>query len=115
MKSLQNCFTLGSKLTIYVPSTVNTNHATNNAKHVKNTASLLSALFGGATSTQALGYWMSSTAGLVKEKTTMVFAYCQEADLEQKLDQVISHCENMKKEMSQEAIALELNGTMYFL
>lgn len=115
MKSLQNCFTLGSKLTIYVPSTVNTNHTTNNAKQVKDTASLLSALFGGATSTQALGYWMSPTAGLVKEKTTMVFAYCKEADLEQKLDQVISHCETMKAEMSQEAIALELNGTMYFL
>lgn len=52
---------------------------------------------------------------LVKEKTTMVFAYASEKDLRNKLDQVIDLCEDLKKEMTQDAIALEVNGEMFFI
>ena len=71
--------------------------------------------FGGATSTPALGYWTSPTAGLVKEKTTLVFAYADEKSLNENLDKVVTWCENVKTELSQDAIALELNGEMYFI
>lgn len=59
--------------------------------------------------------WVSDTAGLVKENTTMVFAYAGEDDLKKNLDKVIDFCENLKNEMSQDAVALELNGEMFFI
>lgn len=115
MKILENCFTLASKITIYVPATTHVDHAINNTAEVKATAELLATLFGGATSSAALGYWKSANAGLVKEKTTLVFAYCKEQDLENGIDQVVAHCNQLKTSMDQEAIALEVNGTMYFV
>ena len=45
----------------------------------------------------------------------MVFAYASEKDLRNKLDQVIDLCEDLKKEMTQDAIALEVNGEMFFI
>lgn len=112
---LQNVFKLASKITIYVPATVNINEVIDNTEYVKRAATLLSECFGGATSTDALGYWVSPTAGLVKENTTMVFAYAADADLKKNLDKAIDFCEELKEEMKQDSIALELNGEMYFI
>ena len=112
---LKNMIELSSRLTIYVPSTININEEIDTTKQINETASKLSELFGGATSTAASGYWLSPSAGLVKENTTMIFAYCREAELEKYLDDVIAHCEKLKQELSQDAIALELNGKMYFI
>lgn len=112
---LKNVFSLSSKVTVYVPATIDIDKEIDNKEFVDRAATLLSDCFGGATSTDALGYWTSPTAGLVKEKTTMVFAYASEKDLRNKLDQVIDLCEDLKKEMTQDAIALEINGEMFFI
>ena len=72
---LKAMFSLKSKITVYIPATVNINETIDNTEFVNKAATLLSECFGGATSTEALGYWVSDTAGLVKENTTMVFAY----------------------------------------
>ena len=45
----------------------------------------------------------------------MIFAYCSEADLEKHIDHVVEYCEKLKAELKQDAIALELNGKMYFI
>ena len=45
----------------------------------------------------------------------MVFAYAGEEDLRNNLDKVIDFCENLKEEMKQDAVALELNGEMFFI
>jgi hypothetical protein len=108
-------FKLSSKVTVYIPSTKNINETINNTEHVNSCASLLSECFGGATSTPALGYWMSNTVGLVKESTTMVFAYASDSDLQSNIEKVITFCENLKTELTQDAIALEINGEMYFI
>ena len=71
--------------------------------------------FGGSTSTPALGYWLSNTAGLIKERTTLVFAYCSDNDLQKQIERIVTHCETLKSELEQEAIALEINGEMYFI
>ncbi len=112
---LQNCFKLSSKVTVYVPATSNVSEAIDNTEFVKSTASLLSSLFGGATSTPALGYWMSNSAGLVAENTTIVFAYAADTDLQNGISAVVDHCEKLKADMGQEAVALEINGEMYFI
>ena len=112
---LQNLFKLSSKVTVIVPATININEEIDNTPYVDKVASLLSELFGGATATQTLGYWTSPTAGLVKEKSTTVFAYCKESDLQANIDKVIDLCGELKEEMTQDAIALEINEEMYFI
>lgn len=112
---LKNAFQLRSRLTVYVPSTMDVNVQIDTSAYVDKTAELMSKCFGGSSSTPALGYWVSDTMGLVKEKTTLVFSNCNDSDLDEKLDLVIEWCEIMKKELNQEAIALELNGIMYFI
>lgn len=111
---LQNLFKLSSKVTVIVPATININEKIDNTPYVDKVASLLSDCFGGATATTTLGYWKSTAMGLVKEKSTTVFAYCSEADLQNNIDKVID-CESLKTEMTQDAIALEINGEMYFI
>lgn len=115
MKGLDKLFVLASKVTVFVPATVHTDKASSNAAQVKATAELLTQLFGGATSSAAIGYWKSAISGLVKEKTTIVFAYCGQEALEANIEQLIEHCNTMKKAMDQESIALEVNGSMYFV
>ena len=112
---LKNMFKLSSKITVYIPSTTDINKEIDNTEYVNQCASLLSECFGGATSTPALGYWMSNTVGLVKESTTMVFAYASDTDLQDNIEKVIDFCENLKAELKQDAIALEINGEMYFI
>lgn len=112
---LKAMFSLKSKITVYIPATVNINETIDNTEFVNKAATLLSECFGGATSTEALGYWVSDTAGLVKENTTMVFAYAGEDDLKKNLDRVIDFCQDLKTEMKQDAVALELNGEMFFI
>lgn len=112
---LQNMFKLSSRITVYIPSTCDIDKPIDNTTYVDAAATLLSNLFGGATSTNALGYWASPVCGLVKERTTQVFAYCSDADLNAKIENVLDFCEAMKKELTQESIALEINGEMYFV
>ena len=112
---LQHAIKLSSKITVYVPATLGVNKAINNSQYVDKTAKMLSECFGGSTSSKALGYWMSSELGLIKEKTSLVFAYCDTSALEENINKVIDFIEALKVEMTQEAIALEINGEMYFI
>lgn len=106
---------LKSKITVYVPATVNVNEAVDNSAQVERVARLLSSAFGGATASPVRGYWVSAEGSLVAEHTTMVFAYCDTADAEKYIDDVVTLCVELKHEMDQEAIALEYNGAMYFI
>lgn len=112
---LKNLFKLSSKITVYIPSTMDINQTIDTKKYIEKCAVLLSESFGGATSCEALGYWTSPSAGLVKEKSTMIFAYCNDKDLQNNIEKVIDFCEAMKTELKQDAIALEINGEMYFI
>ena len=112
---LKNMFELSSKIVVYVPSTMNINEKIDNAKYVDACATLLSDCFGGATSTNTLGYWTSPEKGLVKEKTTMVFAYCTTEQAIEHLEKVYEFCLKLKDELKQDAIAMEYNNKMYFV
>ena len=108
MNKLSALVPLKSKITVYVPATVSVDQEIDNAAYVERVARTLSACFGGATASPVRGYWVS-------ESTTMVFAYCSTADAEKYIDDVVSLCYELKREMGQEAIALEYNGEMYFI
>lgn len=115
LKSLKNCVKLRSQVKIYIPSTVDVDRECENAEVVDDTLSFLSKLFGGATCSEALGAWMTSSGKLVKEKVTLCFAFCDQADLMREIDRVYEYCLTVKRDMAQEAIALEVNGELYFI
>lgn len=112
---LKNLFRLSHKVTFYVPSTMDVDNAVDNTAQVERVASALSGWFGGATSTPAVGYWLSPAAGLVAEKTVVVFAYASEGDLTDHVEDVVELAETVKTEMGQEAVAVEIDGEMYFI
>ena len=114
-KQLQNLFKLDCKVSIYVPSTKDINKEINNTPYIDKALKLLSQMFGGATSTAALGAWVTDTGKLVKEKTTLVYAYSDSNKLQDNIATVIEFCETLKTELTQEAIALEINGELYFI
>jgi len=111
---LANAFKLSSRINAYIPATVHDKEV-DNTQYVERIASLFSEWFGGATSTPALGYWLSGSIGLIKERTTIIFAYCTTEQLEKNIDNVVDALLELKEELKQEAMALEINGEMHFI
>lgn len=115
MKSLKNCVKLSCSVKIYVPSTVNVDQATDTTAWVDKALSFLSVEFGGSTASKALGAWVATNGQLIKENVTLVVAFANSSQLESSIERVYDFCLQMKSELSQEAIALEVNNEMYFV
>lgn len=106
---------LPQRVALYVPGTQDINHATDNAVQVERVASRFCEMFGGATAQQSAGYWLSDTAGLVREAVTIVYAACTAAQLREHLPDVLQLAQQIKAEMQQEAVSAEINGTLYII
>ena len=100
---------LDSRVAIYVPSTT----PTDNRQQVEEVAAKLSAMFGGATATEARGYWVSQSAGLVGEAVTIVYSNAAAEDIERHGAEIVAICHKIKREMKQEAVSLEINGELF--
>jgi quinol monooxygenase YgiN len=114
-KKLKSLIALSCNIKIYVPSTVDISVEVDTSKMVDATLTFMSRLFGGSTSYKALGCWQTTTNELVKEKVTICEAFCDSHKLEAHIETVIAFCELMKKDLSQEAIALEVNNVLHFV
>lgn len=77
--------TLPQRVALYVPSTTDTDKPTDNAAQVERVARAFCGWFGGATAQESTGFWMSDTAGLVRESVTIVFAACTADQLRERL------------------------------
>ena len=106
---------LDSRVAIYVPSTTDTDHPTDNRQQVEEVAAKLSAMFGGATATEARGYWVSQSAGLVDEAVTIIYSNAAAEDIETHAAEIVAICQQIKQDMAQEAVSVELNGTLYII
>lgn len=106
---------LPQRVALYVPSTQDINHATDNAAQVERVARDFCGWFGGATAQPSAGYWISDTAGLVRESVTIVYAACTAAQLREHLPDVLQLAQQIKAEMQQEAVSAEINGTLYII
>lgn len=106
---------LPQRVALYVPSTTDTDKPTDNAAQVERVARALCGWFGGATAQQSAGYWISDTAGLVREAVTIVYAACTADQLREHLPDVLNLAQQIKAEMQQEAISAEINGTLYII
>lgn len=106
---------LPQRVALYVPSTTDTDKPTDNAAQVERVARDFCGWFGGATAQQSAGYWLSDTAGLVREAVTIVYAACTAAQLREHLPDVLQLAQQIKAEMQQEAVSAEINGTLYII
>ena len=115
MKQLKQLTKLDKNIKIYVPSTTDVDKKIDTSKNVDETLTLLSNKFGGSTSTKGTGTWVTEKSKLVKEEVTICESYCTGSALKHSLTEVIEYCEDLKKELNQEAISLEVNSELYFI
>lgn len=115
MKQQTGAVELPQRVALYVPSTTDTDKPTDNAAQVERVASRFCEMFGGATAQESTGFWMSDTAGLVREAVTIVFSACTAAQLREHLPDVLQLAQQIKAEMQQEAVSAEINGTLYII
>ena len=108
-------YDMDNKVSIYVPSTVNVNQRTNNKKQVMDTIKKMSILFGGATSYKCTGGWITDSGDIVTEQVNIVYSFCDKQSLHNNLANVINICQQIKKDMAQEAVTLEVNGKATFI
>lgn len=108
-------FDLQSKVSIYVPSTTNVNQQTDNTEQVRRIIGTLSDWFGGATASKAVGGWRCNDGSVVVEDVTIVYAFCADEQLQKRIRDIIGICEDLKRDMGQEAVTLEINGQVKFI
>ena len=115
MKNLKFKFDLDCKVSIYVPSTVNVNEKVDNGEQVRRTITELAQMFGGATASKAVGGWVCESGETVLEDVTIVYSFCDSAQLHEHFADVYAIAERIKNEMMQEAVTLEINGQVKFV
>jgi CRP-like cAMP-binding protein len=94
---------------IFIPTTFEVNKYFDTTPYIDRTLSFLGSRFGGATSEEAKGIWNSEDIGLVGEKLYKVHTYATSDDLKKYLDDVVDYVREIKAELKQEAMAIEIN------
>lgn len=107
-------FHLGHSVAIYVPSTTDVNKQADNAQWVDKVQSTLSELFGGNTAHNASGAWMSPDFGLVREDVVICQSFADDLT-DDNLQTVYDLANLVKSGMSQEAVSVEIDGTLYLV
>ena len=109
--------TMTEKVEIIVPTTIDVDiDAGKNVilEKVEETLKFMSRTFGGATAVKAKGGYVSDNGTLVKEKVTKVYSFAEQIT-ENELVKVLAYCDQLKQELSQECIGLEINGAFYLI
>jgi CRP-like cAMP-binding protein len=104
-------------ISLYIPTTIDVNTAIDATPYVERTLAFLGQLFGGATTTtmQARGVWHSAEIGLVSESIHIVRSYATQADLDAHLQTILDYVEGLKRELRQEAMAVEINQKLMLI
>jgi CRP-like cAMP-binding protein len=98
-----------NNIALYIPTTVDVDKKIDTSQYVDKTLAFFGERFGGATSKQAQGVWNSEQVGLVGETVYIVNSYVTQTDLNTFLDEIIEYVKEIKVELNQEAMALEVN------
>jgi len=105
------------KIGIVIPSTVNVNEAAPTeivSKWVKCAKKQFAELFGGFTSHNAVGGWLSPEHGLIEENVTVVSSFTDDRGLN-RLNEVKLFAAKMGRALSQEAVAVEVDHSLHFV
>ena len=114
-KALAGLYSLDHNVKLYIPSTDHVSEHTDNSRYIREALELFSTLFGGATSYDAMGSWVSNERGLVVEAVKIVESYATKEQVTAGIAKVIAYAEKIKHEMNQEAVSLEYDNKLYFI
>lgn len=97
------------QISAYIPTTQAVDQPLDTSEVVQRTLAFFSLRFGGATVSPARGAWHSDQAGVVSEQVWLVISHTTQEDLSQHVDDVVDYVRRLKRELSQEAMAIEIN------
>lgn len=100
------------EVVVYIPTTVDVNQEIDPTPYVERAVGLLGERFGGATVREARGVWRSEELGLVGERIIQVGAFCDEEALNEGLGDVTALMGQLKQELRQEAMAIQIDGRL---
>jgi hypothetical protein len=115
LSTLKGLFCLDHNLRVYIPTTTKTNQVADTESFKQEALKKFSTYFGGATSYDAVGAWLSGSKGLVTERVTIVESYATKDAISDNLQAVIEFAGEMKKKLAQEAVSLEYDSKLYFV
>ena len=99
------------KIAVIIPSTTNANQSAATeiiSQWIRSAKVKFAELFGGFTSHNAVGGWMSVEHGLVEEPVTVVASFTDDHGLS-RLNEVKAFAAKMGRALSQEAVAVEVD------
>jgi hypothetical protein len=115
-RTLQNLFKLSHKVSLFVP-TRDRNGAPLAVEliteMVDKVAGEFSIVNGGATSTEAVGYWKTNNSQLIKEKVIVIYSFTNV--LEEAIDKAVELAQELKITANQEQVGIEVNNEMYYI
>ncbi len=102
---------------VYIPTTVDVDTVVDTTVYIDRTKAFLGQLFGGSTATSntAHGVWNSEEVGLVSEDIYIVRTFVTQSELDRYLGDVLEFVEGLKEELSQEAMAVEVNQKLMLI
>jgi hypothetical protein len=103
------------QISAYIPTTLGVDQPIDTRDVVKRTLTFFTERFGGATASQADGAWNSNASGVVSERVHLVVSHTTKEGLGQHLDEVIEHMKEIKRELGQEAMAIEVDRKLMLL
>lgn len=103
---------LTQKISLYIPTNVE-GKIIDNSDMTKKAASFFSDLFGGASVMKISGVW-NGWNGVTFEDINLVYSFAEELD-DESIDEVFQFAADMKKEMRQEAVSVEINNALYLI
>lgn len=110
LQELYRRLSLVHTIGIFIPSTIDVDLEVDNSIPVQRALTFLGQRFGGATSSDAEGVWQSDNSGLVTERITVVRTFVSRRDLHAHLESVIAFAADLKREMRQEAVAIDVDS-----
>lgn len=106
---------LQSNVALYVPTTIHVDQQADTMKYVRLVQLKFDGWFGGTTTTETLGGYMSSEGKHVEEKIYIVRSCCTTTQLEDLFPDVVALGDWLCRELDQESITGEVNNTMFFM
>jgi hypothetical protein len=109
---------LPMEVAVYVPSTSNVDKeisATEMKARVKEVETYLAELFGGFTSSEKVGGYLSGKSGVITEKVVPVTAFATNESFSKNKNKLVNKLAVWAKKWSQEAMGLEFEGDLYYV
>ncbi|WP_413206692.1 cyclic nucleotide-binding domain-containing protein [Rhodospirillum sp. A1_3_36] len=100
---------------LYIPTTIDVDQTFDAQAIVEKTCDFLGQCFGGATVSKSRGVWRSDDKGLVGEDIFVVRSHCNEEKLNAHVPSITAYMKQLKGELSQEAMAMEIDGRLIIL